>query len=466
MYTERLKRILIPSIALLALTVALVITGLAATGIAGAGPRDGVSRTAVTVQTADAIVEFGDPVQIAKDERVESVVAFGGDVTVAGTVTHSVVAIGGDVRLLPTADVGQALTGTDPSVVSVGGTITVAEGAAVNGELQRIDEFNWPQIVDATAPDVRADTWIGFSFLGWIVQTAIFLVLGLVAAALLPKQMTAVARSLAARPGASFGWGALTFFIVVPAAAILLLVSVIGILVLVPAIVVVPLIYFFASLSVAVFIVQRLISRTGRAQNLMLATALGVVGTTIVSRIPVAGGLALLVMILFGTGAAVLAVLDWRRNRRLTAAPAPAGGPAAGQTVEYAPVPYAAVPAAPFAAPAPGTAAPAQGVAEVTAVTSAVPLPEPGEATAATEVVPASPGESTAVTLAQTPAESTPGTPELGEGSTSGAPSPSTAPLDDARAGDGLAGDVPSPPAPPQAPDAAAPQNQAGPDTE
>lgn len=345
MRTDRVRRAVAPTIVLLALAVALMIIGMAATGAAQAASHDKAPRGAVSVQTRDAIIEFGDPVRIAVDERVGSVISFGGDVTVAGTVTHTIVAFGGDVRLLPTAVVGGALSETDASVVAMGGTITVAEGAQVTGDLQRIDEGNWSEFVDVAVPNVDVRSWAAFSFVGWLVQAAIFLVLGLVAAALLPKQMLAIGRALSARPGAALGWGALTFFIVVPVAAVVLFISIVGILLLIPAIVVVPLFYFFVVASVAAFIAQRLMSGTGRNENLMLATTLGVVGTAIVSRIPVGGGLALLVMTLFGTGAAGMAMLEWRRGRRTIAvpapAPAPAGGPAGGgeeSTVVVAPL--------------------------------------------------------------------------------------------------------------------------------
>ena len=78
------------------------------------------------------IVEFGDPVNIARDDRVETVVSIGGDVTVAGTVDTTVVAVGGDVTLLPTAKVGPA-NGDEASIVVINGELTRAAGAQVSG---------------------------------------------------------------------------------------------------------------------------------------------------------------------------------------------------------------------------------------------------------------------------------------------------------------------------------------------
>ncbi len=385
MRTEYMRRVLLPSAALLVLALALMLAGLGLTaGAAQAAPAAKATPGAVAVQTRDVILEFGDPVTIPANERVEAVVSFGGDVTVAGTVTSTIVAFGGDVRILPSANVGSGLTSRqDASVVAMGGTITVEDGAQVSGTLERVNEGDWSELlnVDVPTPTYR---WGGFSFLGWLVQTAVFLVLGLVAAALLPKQMLAVGRTLAARPGGSLGWGALVFFIIVPAAAIVLAISIIGILVLIPAFVVVPLFYFFAALSVAALVAQRLLLK-GRQHSLMLATALGVVGTTIISQIPFGGALAVLAMTLFGTGAATLALIDWRKGRRPLRAPAPAGGPTGGQEYgPYAPAPYAMAPQAPPASPAASgdavAGAPlAAGAVGATAVT-AVAAPSAGEA--------------------------------------------------------------------------------------
>ncbi len=338
MRTDHLRRIIIPSAILVLLAVTFLFAGLLVPGVSTAANNDNQSTPReVQVESGNVIVKFGESAYVRANQRVESVVVFGGNATVAGTVTHSIIAFGGDVRVLPTAVVGSAVSPDDATIVSLGGSITVDPGAQVTGT--RVDDTNWSNFVDVGVPSPR--WWGGFSFLGWLVQTAIFLVLGLVAAALLPKQMQAVGRTMGRRPGASLGWGALAFFIIVPVAAIVLLVSIIGILVLIPAFIVVPLFYFFATVSVAAFIVQRLFKGTERQQNLMLATALGVVATSIIAQIPIGGGLAVLVMILFGVGGAVLALLEWRQSRR--ALPAPAGGPAGGSGYSQVP-PYAPVP--------------------------------------------------------------------------------------------------------------------------
>ena len=156
--------------------------------------------------------------------------------------------------------------------------------------------------------------------MGWIVQTAFFLVLALVAAALMPRQLLAVQCHLRLKPAGSLGWGALIFFIAGPAVLVVLVISIVGLLVVLPYVLFVLLAYFFATTAVAAFVAQRVLAGSGRNDNLMLATTLGVIGTTIVSRIPVLGPLVVIAMIVFGTGAAALAIVEWRQARKLAAA--------------------------------------------------------------------------------------------------------------------------------------------------
>ena len=386
MSASRVKRIAGPSVALVALALVLMVIGLAIVGPTAAATKGGAAATEPT-KVADVnrgvIVQFGNPIKIGAHERVQAVVAFGGDVTIAGTVTDTVVAFGGDVHVLPSATIGRSLSTDEPAIVALGGAVTVDEGARMYGSIESHENgfSSWggvPQVLD----DLNPRAWAGFSFLGWLVQTLIFLVHGLVAAALLPKQMQAVGRTVMRRPGASLGWGALTFFIIVPIVAVILIVTIIGILVVIPAIVIVPLFYFFASVAVASMIAQLLLTKGGRQEGLMLATAFGIVGTSIIAQIPVAGALAVLVMILFGTGAAVLATINWRRERRAVAAPVPPwpNGPAGGA---YPPLPSDAplspAPAAPNAMPASNTASSLAGAASAPAPTAAseVPAAEP-----------------------------------------------------------------------------------------
>ena len=347
MTTQRVPRLVRPLAALVALTLLLILLGLALTGPAraeGARPERDAAVLAASGQVNSAVVRFGDDVTVAAGERVESVGAFGGDVTIDGTVTGEVVAFGGDVfvtgtvereiaafggdvTLTRTAVVGEALSTRETSIVLFGGILKRAPGSEITGDVQRIDDANWAAVVNWATQHTVIRPWWGFTLMGWIVQTAFFLVLALVAAALMPNQLRAVQRQVRLKPAGSLGWGALIFLVAGPAVLVVLVISIVGLLLVLPYLLFVLLAYFFATTAVAAFVAQRVLAGGGRNENLMLATALGVVGTTVVSRIPVLGPLVVVAMIVFGTGAAALAIVEWRQART-SAAEAQAGLPA------------------------------------------------------------------------------------------------------------------------------------------
>lgn len=241
------------------------------------------------------------------------------------------------IWVLPPWSVAEVRTAIRRSCWS--GALTKAPGARVVGEVQREKGVYWGQVAEWMTTHTLVKPWWGFSVVGWLVQTAVFLVLALVAAALLPKQMRAVQRQLSGRTAGSLGWGALTFFVAVPVILIILVVSIVGLLVVLPYILFVLLAYFFATTTVAAFIAERVLGGTRHKDNLMLATALGAVGTALVSRIPVGGVVALVVMMVFGAGAVVLATAQWLRERRVAEASssAPVGAGAGPASIEMSP---------------------------------------------------------------------------------------------------------------------------------
>jgi hypothetical protein len=390
-------RTLSPALAFAAVAAALVLLGLVLTGPAAAAssqPYATATPLATSGKTQGAIVRFGEDVTVPAGARVEdvgafggdvvidgtvigTVVAFGGDVLVRGTVGNEIVAFGGDVRLAPTAVVGSTMSPQDTSVVVFGGTLTREPGAQITGDVQRVDNVDWAAALNWATQHTVIRPWWGFTLMGWIVQTAFFLVLALVAAALMPRQLLAVQRHLRLKPAGSLGWGALIFFIAGPAALVVLVISIVGLLVVIPYLLFVLLAYFFVVTAVAAFVAQRVLAGSGQKDNLMLAVTLGVVGTTIVSRIPVLGPLLVVAMIVFGAGAAALAIVEWRQARRLAGAPTPGGTWMAPGTVTSPASPVAPAPATTLSEPAALTTAAPPTAEPTTAVTAAaIAMPE------------------------------------------------------------------------------------------
>lgn len=444
MKNDRALRVLRPSLALVVLTAVLVALGLAITGPAlSASPspkaKAGASATSAAVQRGaevragedvvvlkgtsvpsvvafggdikvdgsveDAVVAFGGDV-IVNGTVGQSVVAFGGDVVVNGTVGQATIAFGGDVRLTRNAVVGSGLKPTDVSVVVAGGNLTQVPGAQVNGRIERsAANVDWGKVLGWSVDRLLFNPMLGLSFAGWLVQTIFFLVLALVAAALMPGQLRRVQTQLRRKPWASLGWGALAFFIAVPVIFIAVGITIIGLLLWLPFGLFVLLVYFFGTTALAALLAQRVLGGFGGRENLMLAVVLGVVGTTIVSRIPVVGALALLVMTVLGAGAVILVFVEYRRERREAEA-ARAAALAAATPAPY-PAPSAATSASvitPIVQTSPAQQTPPQPVIPAVSpqplqppLTQPAPQPAPQPATApqppAEPEAPAAPGQ-------------------------------------------------------------------------
>ncbi len=264
----------------------------------------------------DAVVAFGGDVRVTGSVG-QTVVAFGGDVTVSGTVGATVVVFGGDVRLTETAAVGLDGAADEAAVVLVRGRLHRSEGAQVHGPVQRSSGVvDWGGVFGWGLHGLLFNPLLGPDFVGWLVQTAFFLVLALVAAALMPGQLQSVGAHLARRPWASLGWGALTLFLALPGILVVLVVSIIGLLLVLPYVVFVLLVCFFVTTAVATMLAQKGLTRLGARESLMAAVAVGVVATTAVSRIPAAGPVVVTAMTAFGAGAALLGLAEWRQSRR------------------------------------------------------------------------------------------------------------------------------------------------------
>ncbi len=433
---DRFRRVLRPSLALAALATLLVLLGLAVAGpapAATASPEPAATATAgplapdatppgAIVLDQGSEVQFGNDVFVPAGATMPSVAVFGGDITIEGSVTDAVVAFGGDVvingtvggstvafggdvTLGPDAVLGSSLPPSDASLVLFGGKLTRAPGAEVVGQVQTFEGLDWGAAASWVARSFFINPMWGLSFWGWFVQTVFFLVLALVATALMPRQLRGLHQHLAAKPWASLGWGALLFFIVAPAILVVLVISIVGLLLVVPYGLFVLLACFFVTTGVASFLAQKVLTGFGGRENLMLAVTLGVLGTTIVSRIPVAGPVLVTVMMVFGAGAAALGVAEWRRVKREQAA-ALAAANAAAAAPGVAPYPQ-------YAAPYPPGDAPAMQASVITPLVqtapAAVPGPAAAPAAAAAPVAPPAPEAPVAPTaVTQTPAGGVP----------------------------------------------------------
>lgn len=266
-------------------------------------------------QTAGDALAAGGSVRLAPQARVDGRAWFaGGSVEVAGVIAGELRAAGGEVILAGQVD-------GDARIYAK--TLKVLPGARIGG---RLDYYGptaadiAPEAVIGTlsyhpleGPAEEADSDRGFAlmfyFLLGITGVALYLIF--------PHFALAAAAALGERPGASFGIG-LAALLAIPPAIVLLLMTLVGLLLGL------LLLGFYALLVLAGFLtgllflgdrLLRLLRHGGqiRHSKRLLSLIAAVLIVWLAGFVPVAGGLAVILLLVLGTGAVLRQV--WRVYR-------------------------------------------------------------------------------------------------------------------------------------------------------
>jgi hypothetical protein len=309
----------------------------------GTGPKD------LVVLSGDVVVRkgeiAGDIVIIHGSARLAGVVrgdvvVIDGPITIGGVIRGDVVALDGDVTLVA----GAHVTG---DVAVAHGKLTIEVGALIDGRVKRGS-------LSFLSPS-RLVTKLAF----WIAISVSTLLLGLVLLLLAPRSGDAVALAGREAVGASIGLGAAAVF-GLPVAAVLLLVTLVGIPFGIGLLLGLALLYSIGYAYAAV-VVGRLLIRPSRhgGSRVLAAFLAGWAILRIVGFVPVLGGITWFLAAWYGLGAVIVAI--WRARR----APVPrlepdraepgfttAAVPPLALHDQLAPGPAPDVP--PFTEPAPG----------------------------------------------------------------------------------------------------------------
>lgn len=273
----------------------------------------------IQVSTGDTRIRFGQDAHVGPDESLESVVVFGGDAVIEGTVGKSVVTIGGDVLLHPGALVGGGAARADATVVTIAGDILGARGAEVVGRTIDLSDPDWDWAGPHILTSIARVPFAAGSPGGWVADLAVWIVLGLFAAAVAPRQLGAVGHRLEERPLANLGWGALEALVIFPLATLLMVITIVGMLLAVPsALIVVPFLFMVGYLAAAGIAGRRLLAAvSGHGfPDLIPATIIGLIVFKLLAGVPILGTLLLLPVWIAGLGATVSALREWYGNRR------------------------------------------------------------------------------------------------------------------------------------------------------
>ncbi|MCX5841017.1 MAG: polymer-forming cytoskeletal protein [Deltaproteobacteria bacterium] len=247
---------------------------------------------------ATSVVKINDDVTIEENVKVRNVFVLRGQITINGAVEQNVVAIGGSIVLTRTAVV-------NGDVIALGGIIVMGKGADVHGTLTEINSSN----ISAAISDLLSDDWEGWSWLFAIFSVVVFfaiLILALLIVALIPKPIQVIAETIKKNTFKVSLTGLLGLLLIVPI-AVLLTISVIGI-VLIPLemilVVSAALLGFIAVSQLVGRRVLMLIKRTGG--GVIRQTFWGLITLWLIGWIPYVGWMIKVLAVVLGLGGVIM----------------------------------------------------------------------------------------------------------------------------------------------------------------
>lgn len=244
------------------------------------------------------IVKINSDVVIEENTKVHNVVVFGGQITVHGTVEQHVVAIGGSVVLTRTAVVGG-------DVFALGGIIAVGNGADVRGSVTEINSSN---ISDAIS-DLLSEDWEGWSWLFAIFSVVVFvttLVIAMPIVALIPKPIVTISEGIALHTYRATIAGFIGLLMIAPV-AVLLTLSVIGIVLIPLEMILVICAAIFGFIAVARILGKQVLSLAKKPNDsLVRQTFWGLLVLWIIGWIPYVGWMIKVLAVVLGLGGVMI----------------------------------------------------------------------------------------------------------------------------------------------------------------
>lgn len=280
------------------LVAALVAAVVLMAGAPAAGAKDRTDRDTLVVVTGRAEVHEG--------ERFDNVVIADGPVTVDGTVTEKVVAFNGDVDVSGTVR---------DDVVALDGVVTVAAGGRVAGD---IVSRHRPVVETGGRFDGSWERWnprawsrgttIVTRLALWFAMSISALVLGLLLYLVAPRAPFAVHEAARSRTGVAIGWG-LLLAIGLPVAAVLVMVTLVGLPLGLGVLLALGLIYG-VGYAAGAWLLGRTVARDAHP---LLSFLAGWAILRLVALVPVLGGLVWFATVVIGLGAVTVAIGRARR---------------------------------------------------------------------------------------------------------------------------------------------------------
>jgi hypothetical protein len=240
------------------------------------------------------IFKIGNDITIERKMVVKHVIDIGGQITVEGTVEGNIVAIGGSIVLAGEATVYG-------NVVTIGGVILQGRNTDIRGNITEINASNFWNVISGAFEDENE----GWSWILAIVSLATFiclLIIAILISFLLPKPILVIVATIEEETLRSFLWGLLGMILVVPL-AVLLTISVVGIVLIPLEVVLVAVGVVMGFISIAQLLGKRLYATFKRKEpGIVRETFWGLVVLWFLGWIPYVGVILKVLAIVLGLG--------------------------------------------------------------------------------------------------------------------------------------------------------------------
>lgn len=237
------------------------------------------------------IIKMHSDIEIEADMVIDEVVAIGGNVTVAGRVENNIVVVGGSVTLKPNSYVGK-------EVVIVGGDIVRDPSAVVKG---KITQIYMPSFIPSITTIVKGG-WVGLWATISVLALLGFLGLAILFVALIPEHIGTAVNAMERSFAGMVLWGILWTILVVPI-AVLLAISIIGIILIPLEILFVVLAMIIGYIAAAIFIGKNILLAFKKVSPPFVDAILGILILFFVGLVPVIGPVIKISFLTAGFGA-------------------------------------------------------------------------------------------------------------------------------------------------------------------
>ena len=255
------------------------------------------SVTAVRAESAN-IVKIGSDVTIEEGQKVRNVLVIGGQVTIDGVVENHVVVVSGSIVLTNSAIVGG-------NVIDIGGIVVRGRGSEIHGNLTEINSDD----ISAAISNALSDEWEGWSWIFAIVSISIFigvLILTMLIVHFIPKPISVISTVIKDMPIKVIFWGILGMILVVPL-AVLLAVSVVGIVLIPLELTIVLCAVILGFIAVSQLVGRKLFAILKRHdQSMIRETIWGMMILWIIGWIPYVGWMLKVFAVVLGFGGVLM----------------------------------------------------------------------------------------------------------------------------------------------------------------